>query len=200
MHVIVKALLEAFDWDEAIDVIRKYGDSRDADKYLAMPRTSFVEDKVRKILAELEIEVPVHLPPATSHLPLATSAPTDFKELLQRRNQCLAVIDHHRGELPLLPTDEDRLACALKILETQKELRDIWRDIDYYEQTGQMPVREDKQDMEQLFAGANALQIEKIRRNYVSYVSKVRKGLRSADMLPHYQAVIAEAERRLSAV
>ncbi len=203
MHVIVKELLEAFDWDEALAVIRKYGDPHDADRYLGMTRTSFVENKVRKTLEQLVITEPERVDTfgaKVDTLKVDTSGATDLKDLLRARNQCLAVIDHHRGQLPLLKTDESRLACALVILDTQQTLRDIWRDIDYYEQHGKLPVREMKDDLEQLFAGANALQIEKIRRNHISYLSKAKKGKRSADMMAHYTAVIAEAERRLSAL
>ncbi len=168
--------------------------------YLKIAGWSESSFSVGKLMKALEAFVEVEAPPA-GEVPAVMSAVdrSSLDQLKEERNQLVRKRDYLRSDLKHLPTDEARLAHALQIKQLTRDIQQTWDDINRLEAGKPIPDRIERSEVEEVFHGVtNLVKVEKIRKNYVSYLSKARKGLRSPELIPFYEDVIKEAERRIN--
>ncbi len=212
MNTIVEDVLEDFNWEKALAILRKYVDASKADRIASMGRSSFTEEKVIRELKSIEIDDPLQVaaPAPTKRPEPSQSVQKDEshtdQSLIEKRNEHVRTRDVLRGQLqahcePLFEDskyDPTRYRIAVKILEETEALEQTWADIRYFEAYGSTPTKEDVDSVEAVFEGASIIQVLKIKKNYTSYLSKAKKGDRKPEKIPFYTAVVAEADKRLS--
>lgn len=210
----IEHLLEReWDYSEALEIYRVHGSNIALYNLLKKdPNSSFFNKKLRDELESLYSDLSSENSPGSEVIPEQSISKTainhqspvhieDWPEALQsvikKRNQCLKHRDHLRGKLTTLFKPEDLKDAALKILDLDDEISDCWDTIDYYLEHGDLPPAVPEDKMEKLFAGKSQAQISKMLTNNRTYLTKARKGQRSADLIPVYESVILECERRL---
>jgi len=192
---IAQSLLESGDYHESLDFVVKYGDPSTASLLRVLSRSSFAESKLDAALnAIIAASTEVDEPAETKHE--IEVLETD-QDLIKHRNNVVRQLDHYRGMLELIPTDEQRLTVALQILDLEEQLRQAWQDIEYFNENGHVREHVPKDEVQRVFFRATRYEdLFKIRNNYRTYVARA-KGGKFTDKLPFYEAVLDEAKRRL---
>lgn len=193
---IAENIISNFDYDEAIEFIRKYGSKATAASLASLAPSSFAESKFIREIRRIAESTPKEI--IRSSDPIPTDQSPDLDRIIELKNEKVRKRDHLRGQLELVPNDQDRLELAIEIIKLTHNIASDWKDIHTLKSGSDLPRSEPTDDIDEVFAGvSNPLQIEKIRKNYVSYRSKAKKGQRPKEKLEFYNKVIAEAERRL---
>jgi hypothetical protein len=204
VHSIVQAVLDDFDYDQALEVLEKYGDETVATKVRKMARTSFTESKLERELRRIQDLPDVAAPPSQRSRPAELDAhdvDPAILELQQQRNETVKKRDFIKGQLELLPTNAERLSAALEILSLSDHLMTIWDNINYYKAHGSVPTLDPEDDVTKIFEGVTTVtQLLKIVQNQKTYLSKANTGKRPKEKIPFYEQVIAEGERRINAI
>lgn len=208
---IIQQHIDDFNYHASLELIREHGDAAFAERYLSMNKSSFTEKKILQHLEEWAETLPqsasfrfseqVEEIPESPKNELSNIVKTEnvntLADLKAARNRAVAERDHLKGQLELIPTDEERKKLAERIVDLTKTILDIWDDINTLEAGKELAQETPTNELEAIFEGAGLLQLEKIRKNYVTYRSKARKGFGRKDKLPFYESVISEAERRI---
>ena len=198
---IIAHQIDNFDYLEALKFIQQHGDESFANRFLSLAKSSFTESKVLKHLEKWLDTIPQEKVSVDIKIDgsLATSQSADLDDLKLTRNNLVKERDVLRGQLELIPSDEERKKVARRIVyELNPELQQTWEDINTLEAGKELPKPEPDDKLEAIFEGVkDKLQLDKIRRNHISYLSKARKGNRPKELIPFYESVIAEAERRM---
>ncbi len=191
-----KRLLNHFHFKDALAFFER----ADPSYYTKIAGWSESSFSVGKLMKALEAFVEVEAPAAEKAQEVMKAADRNsLDELKEERNQLVRKRDYLRSDLKHLPTNEARLAHALQIKQISRDIQQTWDDINRLEAGKPIPDRIERTEVEEVFHGVtNPVKVEKIRKNYVSYLSKARKGLRSPDLIPFYEDVIREAERRVN--
>lgn len=204
IHKIAISLADNLDYEDGIPFIHKYGDGAVADKLEALSRSSFTDMKLVRALLKIAYEYEEDQIAEKTDNSLVTtlgdSEKSKLEELKEQRNRKISLIEHKRGQLELINNDADRLKVALEIVQARKDYFEIWGDINLLEAGKPLPKQEELEGIDKVFDGVTMMQVPRIRTNYISYLSKAKKGLRPQEMIPFYESVIAEAERRINAV
>jgi hypothetical protein len=123
---------------------------------------------------------------------------TDIDVLIEQRNELLIERDYLRSQLENIPSDEERLKVATKILQFERQKTDIWQDINLLRAGKELPQLESNDRLSAVFEGVtDPLKIKRIRDNHISYMSKAKKGERPIELIPFYQSVISKADQLL---
>lgn len=210
---IAHSILSSFDYHTALDFVGKYGNQLTYNLLQRLPITSFSQEK---LIAELERLSEGYQPDrfigestATATTTPTTQARTatashkkpltpEDQHLIQQRNDLVRQLDHYRGQLRYIPTDEERLEVALRILDMEDELRDTWRKINYYRKHQCLPPDPPKDELQKVFyETATSADYLRIRNNYRTYLAKAKAGKKPKEKIPFYESVIVEAERRM---
>jgi hypothetical protein len=197
MRSIAKELIESGDYELGIEFVSKYGDWTIANLLRTLNRSSFTESQLEKALQSI-IDNSKEKDEPVDAMPEPVKIENDH-DLIKHRNNLVRELDHYRGMLELIPTDEQRLTVALQILDLEDKLRQIWSDIEYFDENGHVREHVPEDEVQRVFFRATRYEdLFKIRNNYRTYVARA-KGGKFSDKLPFYEAVLEEAERRLHA-
>jgi hypothetical protein len=197
MRSIAKELIESGDYELGIEFVSKYGDWTIANLLRTLNRSSFTESQLEKALQSI-IDNSKEKDEPVDAMPEPVKIENDH-DLIKHRNNLVRELDHYRGMLELIPTDEQRLTVALQILDLEDKLRQIWSDIEYFNENGHVREHVPEDEVQRVFFRATRYEdLFKIRNNYRTYVARA-KGGKFTDKLPFYEAVLEEAERRLHA-
>jgi len=187
---VAQSLIDNFNYYDSLDFITHNVGEEKALALAAMPRTSFTERKIAECLSAFCEQLPAPIVLQGKDAASLDILKEDRNTLVKMRANLCTSIDY-------ADTDEQRLKLALEILKVTDKLYDTWDDINMLEAGTPLPVEASKNEIDDIFHGiTDVLKLEKIRKNHVSYRSKARKGTRDKALIPFYEAVIAEAERR----
>lgn len=193
-----KLLKVKWNFDEALALCQAYGENSILYKMLAGDsKSSFFNNKLR---GELERIYEIRRKQVKVNVETMQGFPNEHPSLQQiiiERNKALKERDFLRGKLTEFDSDEKRKEAAFRILELDDIMSECWNKIDYFEIHGHLPAILPSDEIEKIFSGKDKADIVKLRNNYRSYRTKVKKGQRDASLMPHYEAVLQECERRL---
>jgi hypothetical protein len=192
---IIEKHIADFDYIIALKFIEEHKDESFANRYLKMTKTSFSEKKVIQFLSAWIEELPMSEDLTKSNHIVSS---TDIDVLIEQRNELLIERDYLRSQLENIPSDEERLRVATKILQFERQKTDIWQDINLLRAGKELPQLESNDRLSAVFEGVtDPLKIKRIRDNHISYMSKAKKGERPIELIPFYQAVISKADQLL---
>ncbi|MFY0628696.1 MAG: hypothetical protein JXR07_20555 [Reichenbachiella sp.] len=195
----------------ALEILQAHGENQALYKLLSKsPDSSFYNKKLKQELSQLELEPinvtikldgsaqldiiqKISLPPTS-----VDDWPKALHPTIRKRNEAVKRRGHLKARLTVVSTNAERYDIAKYIVELDEVIDSAWDTISYFKEYKSLPIQLPDDELEKLFFGKSDVQINKTKTNYRTYLSKAKRGGRNKDLIPQYEAVLAECERRLT--
>lgn len=178
------------DYWQGVDLYNKYGSSNFLKELFKSSKTNYNESKLFDELSKLDIsdydsisdeEIIIPILPANEYLVIQ-------KKLNYQLKHVYRAIDNNMFQLERAKSDKTRKEYAFQILKLQEQKNSIYRDLDYLEENGRMPVPEIKKSFVTPEIQRLHVQISKAKKRLLQDPDKIRNKAKTENLIMEKQA------------
>lgn len=127
------------DWESGVKIYQEHGTNTALKTLFKCPKNSFSQKKLKEELlkiAEVSKEKVAQTPQHQER-----KVPLEISELEVRRKLIYKKMADDRARLTVAMPDVERKKIAFSVLEAQKQVKDLWYQLDFYQKHGSLPGR-----------------------------------------------------------